>query len=77
MAITSPLLIVAAQVAILLVQILPVNRHPSDDRPVETEFCVSWHQLQDSAWQMASAIRQSRDACAARAGNVDFAFFKV
>jgi hypothetical protein len=26
---------------------------------------------------MASAIRQSRDACALRAGNVEFAFFKV
>jgi hypothetical protein len=25
-------------------------------------------------WQMALAIRQSRDVCALRAGNVDFAF---
>jgi hypothetical protein len=28
-------------------------------------------------WQMASAIRQSRDVCPSLAGNVDFAFFKA
>jgi hypothetical protein len=28
-------------------------------------------------WQMASVIRQSRDVCALRAGNVDFTYIRA
>jgi hypothetical protein len=40
-------------------------------------FARIGHSGKIEPWKMASPVRQSRDVCALRAGNVDFTFIKT